>query len=149
MSYATQADLEGRFGAAAVSKAALGGSATGVTDAAPRIATALSDAAAEIDAALAASFALPLATTKTWPGLRAIQCDIAQMLLFGQSVPDAVRDRARDARSRLGLIASGARQLLDGDGTALERRDQPRTADELPGVEAKAMVMTDDNLEGF
>ena len=139
MSYATQADLAARFGQAAIDQA-LDGDA---------VANALSDAAAEIDAALAASFALPLDETKTWPGLRAIQCDIARLLIQGNSVADAVRDRATDARSRLGLIASGTRQLLDGDGMALERTDQPRTAAELPGVEAKAMVMTDDALEGF
>ena len=200
MSYATQADLEARFGPTAVLDAALadrrflgawsgrkayepddytlhGGKywrctadVNSTEDGAPlnpepangnvawtdatdevngTIGSALADAGAEIDAALAASFTLPLDATKTWPGLRAIQCDLARLALFDESVPDAVNDRARDARSRLGLIASGERQLLDGDGKALDRTDQPRTADELPGVEAKAMVMTDDNLEGF
>ena len=113
------------------------------------IATALDDAGAEIDAALATEFALPLDTAKTWPGLTAIQCDLARLALFDDSVPDAVKDRATDARSRLGLIASGTRQLVDGDGGTAERSDQPRTADELPGVEARKLRMTDEALEGF
>ena len=65
MTYATRADMEARFGAEEALD--LAGMQAG------RIEAALADAAAEIDAALAAAYRLPLSgasTTSAWRTLR-------------------------------------------------------------------------------
>ena len=192
MSYATQADLEARFGATSILGAALaefrfdgawsgrkgyapddvtthgGGywkaledidatAAPGSLNDAPSdgndawanvtadvgavIDAALADAAAEIDDALGAAFEMPLGDGP-WPGLRAIQCDIARLHLHDDSVPETVADRASDARSRLGLIVMGKRKLLDVNGKPRTRRATVRTAGPKP-------MLTRQKLEAY
>lgn len=131
MTYATAGDMDTRFGAAEVAK--LGD--------ADRIAEALGDAAAEIDAALAPRYALPLAAGP-WPLLRALECDLARYRLYDNSAPDPVSDRAAKARTILAAIGKGDLALLDAAGKAPARTTAARHDGPDP-------VMTADNLEGF
>jgi len=103
MTYATQADLETRFGAAEILQLADrdgdGSADSGV------VAGALAEASAEIDAYLAGRYPLPLAPT---PGvLVRLACDIARYRLYTDVVPEAVRKRYEDARRLLEGIAAG------------------------------------------
>ncbi len=97
MAYATQADLERRFGAAEVADA-------GRRDP-ERIARALEDASAEIDAYLGRRYALPLSSV---PAVIArIACDIARYRLWDDQAPDEVRRRYEDALRFLERVARG------------------------------------------
>ncbi len=103
MTYATQADLETRFGAdevlQLVDRDGDGEADEGV------VAGALAEAAAEIDAYLAGRYPLPLATT---PGVLArLACDIARYRLYIDVAPEEVRKRYEDARRLLEGIAAG------------------------------------------
>ena len=131
MSYATAGDMDTRFGAAEMAK--LGD--------ADRIADALGDAAAEIDAALSPRYALPLAPGP-WPLLRALQSDLARLRLYDNSVPESAADRAEKARTILKALGSGDLALVDAAGKAPARDAAARYDGPKP-------VMTEDNLEGF
>lgn len=174
MRYATQADMEVRFGADALRDAALAG--TDASDPAPRIKAALDDASAAMDAALVVRFDLPLpaghdeilwgdgeglewgdGTTiewvqllgERWRSLRSIACDLARERLYVNSVPEAVTEAANRARRLLSEIASGGAQLVASDGTSPETNDQPRQVAGLPGAKRKTGVFTPSALEGF
>ena len=103
MPYATQADLEARFGADELTQLTDRVNA-GVPDAAI-VARALSDADAEIDGYLASRYALPLATVP--PALARIACDIARYRLWEDRASEEVRRRYEDARRLLESIARG------------------------------------------
>jgi phage gp36-like protein len=103
MPYATQADLEARFGADELTQLTDRVGA-GVPDAAI-VARALADADAEIDGYLASRYALPLATVP--PVLVRIACDIARYRLWEDRASEEVRRRYEDARRMLESIARG------------------------------------------
>ena len=115
MSYATQADLEARFGASEVLQLAdrdgNGAIDTGVLD------MTLADTDAEIDAYLVGRYSLPLATVPS--NLVRIACDIARYRLWKDMASEEVRQRYADAVRYLEKVASGALSLgPDGSGDA-------------------------------
>lgn len=103
MSYATQQDLIDRFGQAELDQVA-DVSGTGVLDT-TRIARALGDADAEIDAALRGRYALPLTVIPEL--LRRIACDLARESLYEDMPTEVVKERAERCRSLLLGIARG------------------------------------------
>lgn len=103
MSYATQADMEARFGRDELI-ARTDRNATGSVDGAV-LDRALADADAEIDGYLAARYALPLPTVP--PMLARIACDIARYRLWEDMASDEVRRRYEDARRLLEMMARG------------------------------------------
>jgi len=131
MTYATHDDMDVRFGETEI----------GNLGDADRIASALDDAGAEIDAALSGLYTLPLGLGP-WPLLRSLECDLARFLLYDNSVPEAVVERAKAAREVLKGIREGEIALVDAGGEALART----TAARYKGPEP---VMTADNLKGF
>jgi phage gp36-like protein len=107
MPYATQADLETRFGVDELTQLT-DRTGAGVPDAGI-VARALSDADAEIDGYLASRYALPLATVP--PVLARIACDIARYRLWEDRASEEVRRRYEDARRALESIAKGVISL--------------------------------------
>jgi phage gp36-like protein len=103
MPYATQADLEARFGVDELTQLTDRVNA-GVPDTAI-VARALTDSDAEIDGYLASRYALPLATVP--PVLARIACDIARYRLWEDRASEEVRLRYEDARRLLESIARG------------------------------------------
>ena len=113
MTYASRDDLAARFGSDEIDELA---PTSGM-----RATAALADADAEIDAALATAYDLPL--DGTFPALRAIACDVARLRLYDDAVPpEAVLGRATRSRTRLREIAEGKSALVDSDGDLVERR---------------------------
>lgn len=133
MSYATRADLEARFGAEEALDLA------GMQD--ERIESALTDAAAEIDAALASAFRLPLAGGP-WPRLVGIACDLARRALYDDISPEEVTARAERAQAALARLAAGDEALLDDSGKPAPRRDRAARGGRAP-------ALTPDNLAGL
>jgi len=107
MPYATQADLEARFGIDELTQLTDRAGA-GVPDA-TIVARALSDAAAEIDSYLASRYALPLSPVPTL--LVRIACDIARYRLWEDRASDEVRRRYEDNVRLLEGIAKGVLSL--------------------------------------
>ena len=133
MTYATRADLEARFGAEeALDLAGMQGG---------RIESALADAAAEIDAALAAAFRLPLAGGP-WPRLVGIACDLARRALYDDVSPEEVTARAERAQAALARLAAGDEALLDDSGTPAPRRDRAARG-------GRAATLTPNSLAGL
>lgn len=129
MGYAAQPDLAARFGADELAR--LGGP--------DRIAAALADAAAEIDAILAPAYALPLAGS--WPLLAAAACDLARERLYAAAAPEAVAARARAARERIAAAAEGRMALRDADGAPAPRRAATaRAAGPAPAMTARSLA---------
>ena len=133
MTYATRADMEARFGAEEALD--LAGMQEG------RIVSALSDAAAEIDAALAAAYRLPLAGGP-WPRLVGIACDLARRALYDDVSPEEVTARAERARDALARMAAGDEALLDESGHPAPRRDRATRGRSAP-------ALTPDSLAGL
>ena len=133
MTYATLADLEARFGAEEALD--LAGKQDG------RIESALADAAAEIDAALAAAFRLPLAGG-SWPRLVGIACDLARRALYDDVSPAEVTARAERAQAALARLAAGDEALLNDSGQPAPRRDRAAHRGSTPSL-------TPDSLAGL
>ena len=133
MSYATRADLEVRFGAEEALD--LAGMQEG------RIQSALSDAAAEIDAALASAYRLPLAGGP-WPRLVGIACDLARRALYDDVSSAEVSARAERAQAALARLAAGEEALLDDSGHPAPRRDSATRGGSTPSL-------TPDSLAGL
>lgn len=113
MPYATQADLETRFGAAEIlqlsDRDGAGGADPGVVEA------ALAAAAVEIDGYLAVRYALPLAAV---PDLvREIACDLARYRLWKDQAPERVRQAQEDAVAQLKRLSAGVMRLTGAAGT--------------------------------
>ena len=140
MTYATPQDMVARFGAEELEKLDRGYDAAD-PDSSPRLLTALEDASAEIDASLAPLYALPLPSGR-YPLLRAVACEIARFALYDQSVPEAVTERAKEAREKLARVRSGKLLVVDSDGHTVART----SAAAWKGPER---VMTAENLEGL
>ena len=107
MSYAAQADLVDRFGAAELAQ--LTDPTAGTTINATTVARALSDADAEIDVRLATRYALPLAATPVV--LVRVAADLARYFLWDARATEQVRNRYKDAIKLLDQIAGGAVKL--------------------------------------
>lgn len=103
MAYATQADLETRFGADELAQ--LTDRVAGAVIDASVVARALDDASAEIDSYLASQYDLPLAAVP--PVLVRVASDIARYYLWADRATEAVRQRYEDARIYLGKVAKG------------------------------------------
>jgi len=137
MTYATQADLEARFGADELTQLTdrIG---SGLPDASI-IARALADADAEIDGYLASRYALPLAIVPT--ALARIACDIARYRLWEDRASEEVRRRYEDARRLMESIAKGMVSLGLPEASAA-----PALAEASLGNER---VMTRDGTGGY
>ncbi len=109
MSYATQADLETRYGVIEIAQ--LSDRVNGTTADATVVARAIADAEAEIDGWLGQRYQLPLASVPAVLGL--IACDLARYYLYDDRATDAVKKRYDDAVRRLKALASGE-MVLDG-----------------------------------
>ncbi len=107
MAYATQADMEARFGLEEL-VARTDRNATGAVDATV-LNRALSDADAEIDGYLATRYRLPLPTVPAV--LARIACDIARYRLWEELASDEVRRRYEDARRLLEALSRGTVSL--------------------------------------
>jgi phage gp36-like protein len=107
MTYATQSDLELRFGAAELAQ--LTDPASGTTIDVAVVARALADADAEIDTRLAGRYALPLASVPAV--LVRIAADLARYFLWDVHANEQVRHRYRDATALLDKIGAGAVEL--------------------------------------
>ena len=125
MSYATRADLAARHGAGELHDLAP------VADGASRADSALADATAEIDAALAREYDLPLGGGP-WPSLTDACCAIAREALFDDETPKAVRREADATRKRVAAIASGQIELVDAAGAIAPRRARAAFDGEAP-----------------
>jgi len=125
MSYASVTDMRARFGPREIDSL-LDQDCDGAPDEG-RLAAALTDAASEIDAMLALEWDLPLAVR--CPLLTGMACDLARSRLHDDEVPKAVAMRASKARAMLRQLRAGGMDLLDANGTLVERRCYcPRTA---------------------
>lgn len=149
MTYATPAALLDRFGAAEL----LGLINTrsidpadpvavlAALDAAPAVARALADAAADIDAYLAGRYALPLASVP--PVLERIACDLARYRLYDRAPTEAVRQRYEDAVRVLEQIARGTVTL------GLPAADAPAPVSGRVEFSAPPRRFSRDSLGGF
>lgn len=148
MSYAARADMEARFGAEEIADLARDDQfrapdSEGARDDPGRIESALADAAAEIDAALASLYIVPLGPGP-WPRLVPIACDIARARLYDDRESETVSNRKRAARAELKRLADDMGGLLDSAGRPAPKRETARAARKGP-----APVMTADNLAGL
>jgi phage gp36-like protein len=133
MSYASQADMEERFGATELAQRT--DRISGETIDATVLARALADADAEIDGYLATRYTLPLPSTP--PAINRLACEIARYRLFDDGVPETVRVRYQDAVSLLKRLSSGEVQLAGispvvvagGTGNAVATRTAPKQFD--------------------
>jgi len=100
--YATQADLIERFGTEEITD--VSGDGSGTLDS-TRVARALADADAEIDASLAGRYTLPLAEVPAL--LKRLACDLAREALYLGPAPEHIVERAKQARAMLAAIAAG------------------------------------------
>lgn len=107
MTYATQADLETRFGNEEIAQLTdrINGSVIDATV----VARAIADAEAEIDGYLAARYQLPLASIPAV--LERMTCDIARYYLYDDRVTEAVTNRYKDSVRLLKSLASGEVKL--------------------------------------
>jgi phage gp36-like protein len=107
MTYATQADLETRFGIEEIlqlsDRANLGVADVSV------IAAALADADNEIDGYVGVAYTLPLDGTP--PILLRLACDMARFFLYKDRASDQIRQSYEDAVDRLKRIANGTLKL--------------------------------------
>ncbi|MYI73973.1 MAG: DUF1320 domain-containing protein [Acidobacteria bacterium] len=110
--------------------------------------SALADADAEIDAALAAAYDLPL-PDGTYPVLVAIAADLARLRLYDTDVPEeAVLGRANRSRVRLRDIVDGKAALVSSGGGLVKRRVEggaPLGA----RVSSATPALTRDKLRGY
>lgn len=135
MTYATQADLEARFGPEELLKLA-DRDGDGAADATV-VGAALTDAAAEIDGHLATAYDLPLAAGP-WPSLRAAACDLARLRLYDEAAPEEIWRRALRTRDMLAKLAAGERQLVSAAGAVAARRSEARIAGSDPTFSREA-----------
>jgi len=103
VTYATQADLEARYGAEEVLQLA-DRNGDGVVDVGV-VDQALLDAAAEIDGYLGSRYQLPLAAAPQV--IKVYACDIARYRLYASVATEEVRNRYTDALKFLKLAAEG------------------------------------------
>jgi len=107
MGYATQGDMETRFGVDEILQLS-DRENVGVADAGV-IAAALADADNEIDGYVGVLYALPLGVTP--PILLRLACDMARFFLYKDLASEQVRQAYEDAVDRLKRIANGTLKL--------------------------------------
>ena len=134
MTYATRDDLSARYGAAEIEDLAPAGA---VPD---RAATALADAAAEIDGRLAPVYSLPLPQPGRYPALKRIACAIARRHLYDEAPTDAVRDGARRARDELGRIASDRAAIVSETGAMPPKRARAQATAPEPQLSRETLA---------
>ncbi len=120
--YATRADLVARFGSCEIGD--LADEDMDGRDDPGRIDAVLADVSAEIDAALARAWDLPLEGPGPWPALTAAACDLARLRLYDEAPPEGVIARARAARSALRGLVDGKSALLDAASSIVARREE-------------------------
>ncbi|MDA8123522.1 MAG: DUF1320 domain-containing protein [Deltaproteobacteria bacterium] len=141
MAYATQADMEERFGAGELLKITdRSNPPTGAIDAAV-VTRALSDAEAEINGYLAARYTLPLSSTPAV--LKRLCCVIARYYLYDDWANEQVRAQFEDATKVLKLIAEG-KVLLGTEPAAA-----PETRASKPQFTTSDRVFSRGSLEEF
>ncbi len=143
MPYATQADLDQRFGAAELIRLTDRATPrTGQIDAAV-VARAIADAEAEINGYLQGRYALPLASVPAV--LVRVTSDIARYYLYDDAATDQVRDRYKDSVALLKGIADG-RVSLGLDQAAVQVKDSSgaKVSENSP-----TRVFSRDSMEGF
>ena len=139
MPYATQQDLEDRFGSDELKRVA-DRNADGVIDAAV-VAKAIADADALIDSYLREVYALPLASV---PGrLVRLATDLALFFCYPSNPPEDVQRRRDDAEAYLLKIAKG---LVSLDIAGVE--PAPAGGGQV-AVQAPERVFSRDGLKGF
>lgn len=107
MTYATQADMQTRYGEEELAQRT--NRADGRSIDAVVLGRALADADAEIDGYLATRYHLPLNSVPAV--LTRLSADIARYRLYDDGVPATVRQRYEDAVSLLKRLATGEVQL--------------------------------------
>lgn len=137
MTYATQTDMNERFGEAELIQLTDRGGSTGaiVTDVLDQ---ALADADSMIDGYLAARYTLPLASVPTV--LIRIGCDLARYYLYDDGAPKEVGERYQAAINFLKSVSRGEVSL--GLTT-------PPTSSGAPDYSAPDRVFTRTTLEDF
>lgn len=141
MPYATQDDMIKRFGEAEVIQIT-DRENLGVFNAAV-FAQAQLDGDAEIDVYLQSGYPLPLTTVPTV--LVRIACDLYRYYLYGNLVPDHVKDRYNAAIKTLQLINKGDVQLNPPTGGG----DIPQDSAKDILVAKAEPVFTKETLKGF
>ncbi len=141
--YATQADLDQRFGTAELVKLTDRATpGTGQIDATV-IARALADAEAEVNGYLQGRYTLPLATVPAV--LVRVTCDIARYYLYDDWATDQVRDRYKDSVALLKGIADGKVSLgLDQAAAQIKDSSGSKVSENCP-----ERIFSRDKLEGF
>lgn len=124
MAYATQADLEERFGALELIQLTDRADPPAGTAAAETVTRALADASAEIDSHLAARYVLPLLETPE--RLRTCCCILARRYLYADRPSDAVDAEAKREREWLAALAAGRVALGVASALAAAPQGAPR-----------------------
>lgn len=142
MAYATQADLERKYGLDELIQ--LTDRADPPTDAVDGaiVADALMAAAAEIDAHVGRAYTLPLAAVPAI--LRELACQMARYHLHTDGLPEKVGRDYEGALAKLERIAAG-KMVLDVPGTA----DDPQAVAGRVRATTSPRVFTGDTLAGF
>lgn len=143
MPYASQADLEARFGAAELAQ--LTDRVLGTLVEPAVVAAALADADALIDGYLAQRYALPVNPVP--PLLKRVACDIARFLLHGKSAGEKVRQAYDDALKVLRDLADG-RAALPGAAEAPSAQ-APAAAGGTPRTAAPARIFDRGSLGDY
>ena len=110
--YATVDDLRTRFEADEIEEL--------IGDSDARALAVLADTDAEINAALAETYTLPL-RSGDWPSLRSIAADIARAKLYDDEAPERVLGRLSSARKHLSKLAMAEVRLVDAEGEEAAR----------------------------
>ena len=138
MAYATRQDMIDRFGERELIELTDRAAATAIVDAV--LDRGLADAAATIDAYIAARYALPLPSVPAV--LTATACDIARYRLQEDSPSEVAKDRHAQAIRFLMALSKGDAKL-DIDGA------EPAAAAGSVGIESAARVFSRDRLRDF
>ncbi|VUX47861.1 Mu-like prophage protein gp36 [Candidatus Defluviicoccus seviourii] len=130
MAYATQADLEERYGALELIQLTDRADPPAGVASADTVTRALADAAAEIDSHLAARYVLPL--TSTPERLKTCCCILARRYLYADRPTEAVDAEAKRERDWLAALAAGRVVLGDLSAAAAAPQGAPRHAGPEP-----------------
>lgn len=103
---------------------------------------ARADSAAVIDASLGVRYSLPLAITPTL--IVGIDCNITRYELYGNSAPEEVRNRYKDAVAMLDKIAAGKITLGLPDASAPDGQGAGDVE-----IDAPTSIFSRDDLQGF
>lgn len=141
MPYAQQQHLIDRFGLVELVQLTNPTDPAATTVSGQRVADAIADIDAIIDAKLAARYALPLASVPLV--LRNIACDLVRARLYEDNITDRVAERERAAMKLLDQISSGAVSL------GLDAAAQPTAPTGGPAFVASSRVFTARSLSDF